>query len=399
MLSYIEVKDEIKQYNRFTSVEFIIGTKCQNACKYCYRVPYQNLGSYIDMSIENMKLYYNNAVEMGLISNNNLQLELFGGEPIIDLDYFKNALIEFKDKFNNIIIPTNGRILENLTDYEIEDLINASDNKMHISLSVDGPLMENIQRPLSNFGKMQGFKQNRNWDRLIYLSKKYDWGFHPMFWLEYADAWFDTFKWFIDNDVHPYLLEVRHGHYDDSKLIEGVYQLAKIIEYCIKYNIDIKKLNTTKLGIVHRGLTCSALTTLCINTDGCVYFCHRLLKPQFKIADLKTKEININNYIALGAGFDFRNFTSCISCPIRQYCCGPCIGMLDEYWDKRGAISIPIPSMCKYNLLKIGYFSYRKYKTWDFITDTNKIHTAVFANFGHDIYHKLDKRLDNDEYL
>lgn len=399
MIHYSEVVNEIKEYNRLINVEFIIGTKCQNACKYCYRVPYQNRGEYIDMSLEDMKLYYNNAVEMGLITNNALNLELFGGDPIIDLDYFKSVIAEFKDKFKNIIIPTNGRILENVSDYEIDSLIDLSDNKLAISLSVDGPLVENIQRPLSNFGKMQGFKQERNWDRLIHLSKKYGWGFHPMFWLEHPETWFDTFKWFIDNDLFVYLLEVRHGHHKDVNLIEGVYQLAKINEYCSKHNINKKPLNTILFFIVPRGLTCSALTTLFINSDGCVYFCHRLMNSRFKIANLRTKEINLNNYIALNAGYNFRNAATCMLCPIRDICPGPCLGMINEYWDNSGAISIPIPSMCKYNLLKAGYFIHRNYETWENINNSNVIHDAVYANFGDNIYSILDERLENDEQI
>lgn len=393
---YSEVKDEIKKYNRLTGVEFIIGTKCQNACRYCYRVPYQNNGPYIDMSIENMKLYYNNALEMGLISDDMPRLEIFGGDPIIDIDYFKSIVSEFKNKFRAILIPTNGRVLENVSDYEIEELLKASDNKLKISLSVDGPLMENIQRPLSNFGKMQGFKQERNWNRLIYLSKKYRWGFHPMLWLEYPETWFETFKWFVDNNLYVYLLEIRHGHQNDSNLIEGVYQLAKIAKYCSENKIDTRPLNTVRTSKIPRGLSCSALTTLFINTDGCAYFCHRLFKSQFKIADLKTKEINLNNYIALNAGFNFRNSPTCMMCPIRNHCPGPCIGMIDEYWDRQGAVSTPIPSMCKYNLLKTGYFIHRKIDTWETVGNDEDINIAVYANFGSDIYDKLDERLEKD---
>lgn len=395
MLHYTEVKDEILKYNRFINLEFIIGTKCQNACKYCYRVPYQNSGSFIDMSIEKMKMYYENSVEMGLISDKLESISVFGGDPIIDLDYFRSIVSEFKDKTHVIVIPTNGRVLESISDSEIDSLLEISDGKLKISLSVDGPINENTQRPLSNFGKMQGFKQERNWDRLIYLSKKYGWGFHPMFWFENVTTWFDTWKWFVDNDLTVYTLEVRHGHKDDDVLAEGVYMLAKIIEYCNLYNIS-NKFNSTNMSSTIRGLTCSALNTLYINSDGCAYFCHRVIEDQFKIADLVSKNINLNNYITLGAGFNFRNSASCLLCPIRHICPGPCIGMIDEYWDRRGCVSIPIPSMCKYYLLKNGYFIHRGYENWKNINITDDIHEAVFHNFGPKIYKTLDERLNNE---
>jgi len=399
LIDYKEVKDEIKEYNRNTSVEFILTNKCQNACKYCYRVGCQNQGPIIAMPIDKMKLYYNNAVEMGLIDELTETLELFGGEPIIDIDYFNSILIEFNNKFKSIVVPTNARILESITDQEIDHMIENANNKLFFSLSIDGPVVENVNRPLSNFGKMQGFRQERNWNRLIHLSNKYNMGWHPMLDFDTVETWFDTWKWFIDNNLWVYLLEVRHAIVDDSKIIDGVYQLAKILKYCELNNIP-NTFNTTKLAITGRGLPCSALTGLYIHYDGSCYFCHRLIEEKFKIADLITKQVDINNYIALRAGFDYRNNIVCVSCPIREYCSSMCIGAINEYWGKSGCISVPIPSLCKYFILKYAYLSYRYPKDWPLPNKTKEQLLEVVSHiFPKNIFDLLDKRLENDNDL
>jgi len=398
-IDYKEVKDEIKKYNRHTSVEFIIGNKCQNACKYCYRTAYQNQGPVIAMSLDKMKLFYDNAIEMGLIDELTEDLELFGGDPIIDIDYFNSVLKEFNTKFKSIVVPTNARVLENITDQEIDNMYVNADGKLCFSLSIDGPVVENINRPLSKFGKMHGFHQERDWSRLLHLTNKYHLGWHPMLDFNTSETWFDTWKWFVDNNQWVYLLEVRHGCNDDNKIIEGVYQLAKILKYCELNNIP-NTFNTTKLATTGRGLPCSALTGLYVHYDGGCYFCHRVLEERFKYADLITKKININNYIALRAGFDFRNNIVCMSCPIRDYCSSMCVGAINEYWGKNGCISIPIPSTCKYFVLKYAYLSYKFPKAWPLPEKIrHQLNETISHIFPKDIFKILDKRMENDNDL
>lgn len=335
--------------NKTTSVEFILGTQCQNSCAYCYRRIYQYDNPISPISISKLRLYFNNAKEMGLI-HTPIILELFGGDPIVDLIYFKNLLSEFKDDVEYFLVPSNGRILENLKDEDIDELIEASGKKLSISLSVDSPIQEPIKRPLSLLGQMQGFTDSRNWDRLIYLAKKYGWGFHPMFDFNNVDEWFNIFKYFVDNEVAVYLLEVRHP-VTDNQAIKGAIQIGKIMKFVKEYKIDFK-FNAIDAHIIPRGLGCSALTTLTINTDGKTYFCHRLLKERYAIADLVTKEIDPTKYIMYSSGFDHKNSHYCMNCPLRISCGGYCVGMVDEYWDRYGVESIPILSICKYYLLK-----------------------------------------------
>lgn len=383
-------------YNKMTTLEIIIGTKCQNACKYCYRVKNQCEGSLIDMPISKVKFYIENAIEMGLIDSKMLNVDIFGGEPIVDIDYFKSLLELLKNYTNEINIPTNGRILENIKDQDIDEIIKSADNKVFFSLSIDSPFQEEINRPLSEFGKMQGMKQERNWDRLFYLSKKYKMGFHPMLSFETVDKWYDTWKFFVDNDALCYLLEVRHP-LNKKQMFDAVYQLVKIKKEIDKRKIDFSY-NIFAPCFIQRGMSCSAQNTLSINTDGCVYFCHRLMNERFKIADLNTKEVDASKFVLWKGLYDKRNQPVCISCPIRNTCASQCLGATFEYWGGYGGLTIPIPSICQYFLLK-QYIFYRNFEEWtSFIeqyTNVKNLEKSVYGNFGKDVIEEFEEKLKN----
>ena len=383
-------------YNKITSLELITTTKCQNACKYCYRVKNQQEGPIIGMPVPKAKMYIENAIEMGLVDNKYMNIEIFGGEPIIDIDYIKDLLNLVKNYTNNITITTNGRILENIKDHDIDEIINAADGKVFFSLSVDSPFQENINRPLSTFGKMQGFTQNRNWERLLYLSKKYKMGFHPMLSFETADKWYDTWEYFINNEAHCYLLEVRHP-LNKEQMFEAVYQLSKIKKEIIKRKLkDV--FNTTTPSYISRGVTCSAQTTLGINSDGCVYFCHRLMNERFKLADLNTKEIDISKFVMWKSLFHNGNAITCMSCPIRKICGKQCLGAIFEYWGSNGCLTIPIPSICQYILLKYYIFScfFDEWKKHiDMYSNKKTLENAVLGNFGENFINNLKEKIES----
>lgn len=383
-------------YNKITNLELIIGTKCQNACKYCYRVKDQHEGSIIGMPISRAKMYIENAIEMGFIADKIPIVEFFGGDPIVDIDYFKELLMLVKPYTNNILVPTNARVLERIKDKDIDDIIASSDGKVSFSLSVDSPFQENINRKLSSFGKMQGMKQERDWDRLIHLAKKYGMGFHPMLSFETVDTWYDTWEFFLQHEIPCYLLEVRHP-LTKEQMFEAVYQLVKIIKTVINKNIN-HNYNTIRPSFINRGMTCSAQTTLSINTDGCVYTCHRLINERFKIADLNTKEVDASKFVMWKGLYHRRNKAICMSCPIRETCSSQCLGAVFEYWGSFGGLTIPIPSICQYYLLKYYIFA-TLFSDWnEFInqySNLSNLEFSVYGNFGKQKIEEFKERLVN----
>jgi len=384
-----DVVDEVKKYSRFSTMEFIVGTKCQNACRYCYRTRFQNEGPILPLNRERMRIYFDNAREMGLIDRPN-QIEFFGGDPMIDMDAFNGWVDEFKQDTNFFSIPTNGRMLERLSDIHIQEMIdNAAPAKLMFSLSIDG-ISEPFNRPLSAFGHMQGFKQGRDWKRVFDMAKKFHMGFHPMLDFEEVYDWFNVWNFFQKEGVHLYLLEVRHPVDEKEKLVQGVVEIAKILKTCKEKNIP-NTFNTTQPHTTMRGLPCSALTNLSINTDGKVYFCHRLLNEKYLIADVVTKQINMRKFVALGAGYNFHNSASCMQCPIRNVCPTMCVGAMDEYWN--GAMSTPIPSVCAYYLLKYSALTmmFEEWKQLSFDLD-EAIH-ACKHYFGDNVYDSLMEKV------
>lgn len=395
------IKDIIKQKNRYTTVELLLTNKCHKNCTYCYRKDFNNDGDIEMFPLERIKTYIDNAFDMGLIAKQCINIELFGGEPIINLDYFKSVLklLNSYNQFSSIVIPTNGYVLENILDPEIDELLDIQPN-LHFSLSIDTEHQENINRPISPFGIMCGFTAKRNWNRLAHIAHKYKAGVHPMLYFPTASKWFDVWKFFIDQNINPYLLEVRHGYEEDTNLIEGVYQLAKIKLYALKNNIS-GKFNTTETYMNPRGLTCGALTTLNITFDGYGYFCHRVLWEKYKFVDYTTKSIDLTKYLLYSPAFDMRNGLVCSNCPIRPICSSVCVGMVEEYWGKYGCTSLPITSQCKYYLLKYGLF-FKLFEDWKKLTevcDVDYLDKVNIHNFGENIYDTIIGRLQTDGLL
>lgn len=384
------------RFNKITNLELIIGTKCQNACKYCYRVKDQYKGSIIGMPISRAKMYIENAIEMGFIDSHVPFIDFFGGDPVVDLDYFKDLLKLTKNYTNNILVPTNARLLERIKDKDIDEFFEISDGKLSFSLSIDSPCQEE-NRPLSSFGKMQGMVYERNWDRIIHLSNKYNMGVHPMLYFDTVDKWYDTWEFFVSKQIHCYLLEVRHPM-TKEQMFEGVYQLVKIRKTADKMGIK-ESFNATSPSYTNRGMTCSAETTFSINTDGCSYLCHRLMNDRFKIADLNTKEVDPSKFVMWKGLFHRRNQPICMGCPIRSICATQCLGAVHEYWGGYGAVTIPIPSVCQYFLLKFYMFGKVLGNDWkEFMNqyvNMNVLEKAVFGNFGEQKIREFEERLHN----
>jgi len=390
--SHVDILKSIqtKYLSRITSLELVVSEKCQNNCRYCYRVKHHNNSTVNYISLDRVKVLVNNLKDMFDLPDDffhKRRLELFGGDAL--LDYAKlNDLLKYlneKLQFNNCMIPTNARMAQELTTYDLEKILNIAPGKIHLSLSVDGDPQDN-QRPLSKYGRMLGYQEKINYEKLIKIAKKYRCGFHPMLSFDTPHTWFDTFKFFLDQDVVPYLLEIRHA-ISKEYAIECVKQLVLIRKY-IEKNLkpQLKRFaNTVCFSIVPRGLGCSAHTTLTIMPNGDIPFCHRVIDPPWIMANVLTKENNISKLITLTSGHDHRNHPICIACKIKKICAGQCAGASYEYW---GDPWIPIDSICNYTKLKTFIMSYY-FEDWknckNYITDGftfEDLRNEVYEIFG-----------------
>ena len=400
---------EKKILNRISSIEFVVSEKCQNQCVYCYRVKKHNASNITYVNPEVVELYMENFFEMFNLNTEFTKIrgsELFGGDALLDYQKCKQIieLLYYKYKFKNIVIPTNGRMINDLTEHDIQDLIydrKAGKVIAHLSLSVDGIISEK-QRPLSKFGKMLGYKENLDYKKLMKLSDKYQMGFHPMLSFDKPETWYETVKFFVDLKTKPYLLEIRHS-IDRNLIMTCVEQLALIRTYVEqKLNkIEAKQcFNTIYPSQIPRGLGCSALTTLTIMPNGDLPFCHRLIDNPWVYGNLALKQIDISKAVTLISGYHHANHPDCIKCPVRRICSGQCAGASYEYW---GDPWIPISSICDYTICKF-YILSQLFDDWGkmisvphYNIDINEIRDR--CNHIYNKYNEYNKCNSLDEYI
>jgi radical SAM protein with 4Fe4S-binding SPASM domain len=374
-----------KVLGRMTSLELVISEKCQNNCKYCYRTYKHNNSNTFALEPYQVKSHIDKFLDMiqddGTFFNQR-SVELYGGDPLLDYQKTKEILKivdTYKPKY--ISIPTNARLISELTDHDIDNLLNSTDTRVHCSLSVDGDPSE-TNRPLSKIGKMMGYNARIDYKRLLKISRKHNFGFHPMLSFEMIDKWEDTVKFFMDElSTVPYLLEVRHA-LSKENAVKAVHQLLKIRKYYETIGNDdaIAQSNTLRASIVPRGLGCSALTTMCIMPNGDIPFCHRVIDPPWVKANINYG-IDISKAVSLTSIYNHRNVPECMACPIRHQCSGQCQGACYEYW---GDPWIPIPSVCDYMRLKHYIFS-KHYNDWYEVLKSYKsnkvLETSVINTF------------------
>ena len=374
-----------KILNRKNSIELVVSEKCQNNCKYCYRVKKHSASPIDYINVERADILLSNFLgvfDLDVTYYQSLNIELFGGDALLYYNKFKLILdlCMNKYKFNKMIVPTNTRLLTELNSCDIEELLEVSPNLL-FSLSVDGNPADK-QRPLSKFGRMLSYDEKVNYDKLIYLAHKYKFGFHPMFSFDNYDIWYDSFKFFVDKGVYPYLLEVRHSLTPEEAL-KCVSQLRKIRIFVDSMNDRkiTRQLNTISASQVPRGLGCSAHTTFCIMPNGDVPFCHRVVDPPWVALNLLTKEWDVSKHITLTSAHHHSNHPICMICPIRDVCTGQCAGASYEYW---GDPWIPIASICDYMQLKF-YVFINTFDDWaNFMSkcDMKQLESNVFKVFG-----------------
>jgi radical SAM protein with 4Fe4S-binding SPASM domain len=303
----------------------------------------------IDTAVAKIKQYRNRP----------FKIDLFGGEPLLQLDLVEYVLQKAaKDPQIFLVnIPNNGWVASTYPE-EIKRLYKKY-GKLNLSFSVDGPYVEEKQRP-----SLPEYKHLKlDYDNLFKLyGEGYLCGFHPMVYAPTVHTLFDTFKFFVDNvrlvrgKDHPvgddlFLLQVRNGGtWHDDRINTLIEESWKCINYIQKENINLGETQFNLFrtpGMVKRGLTCSFQTQLTVAWDGSIYPCHRLIYPDLKIGSIHDLENMDCNKFLFFYYFHRNNNLICHKCkfPINQeYCAGGCLGAQLEFW---GDLAIPIPDVCK----------------------------------------------------
>lgn len=386
-----------KYLNRISAIELIISEKCQNECMYCYRVKHHNKSKMIHATLEDLKIQLKNIDKMfGSEILKTRRVELFGGDPVLNYDILSELFTFMSNNYPgiDIILPTNSKLIQELTFNDIDKLIKrGKNNSIFFSLSVDGPYSDD-NRKLSKFGVMNCYNPTVDYDHIKRILERFKgrFGLHPMLHFKSTDNWLKTVKFFYKQFNHiPYLLEVRHSLTKEEGInaVQQLIAIRKYVKSLDKYK-DIEAGNTITSSICPRGLGCSALTTMCIMPNGDIPFCHRLVEKPFVYGNIYKEQFNKEMAISYTSLFDFRNLALCMECVLRKVCVAQCLGANFEYW---GDPFIMNPSICDYFKLKY-YAMIKNFKIWKKSYDkryinTNKLQIIVKRIYGDDIDDKI----------
>lgn len=225
------------------NLELYITSTCNQRCEYCYLVKYPDLYpkeyNNKELIMQNLERVYNWIIE----NNWHLQqIEFYTGEiwhtpwglEVLELtiEYLKKGL-----SVSEFLIPTNASFARDRVQREkvcrLANQIDALGSHLTLSFSVDGLILENMERPLvSGEEKTEEF-----YETLFTLSKEYSWAFHPMLSANSAKYWIENYKWW-KRELHKHdlpmhaimILEVRNDDWGDEELAA----LEKFIDFLIK---------------------------------------------------------------------------------------------------------------------------------------------------------------------
>ena len=229
------------------SMEIYLTSTCNQKCEYCYLVKHpelypaeynkkeivlKNLRHLLDWALDNQFHFPQIELYSGEIWHTDYGVEVLD----ICLSYVKRGL-----EVEEFLIPTNGSFLRDehqilKMEYFIREF-RKHFSSLRFSLSIDGAVIENMNRPL-NSGEQ---KQDEFYERAFMFAKKHGHGFHPMLSAKSAKYWIENWQWW-KKKLHEYdlpmnycmILEVRNDDWED----EDIEHLKAFIRHTIKEAVN-----------------------------------------------------------------------------------------------------------------------------------------------------------------
>jgi len=312
----------MKTLSGLNNILLVITNKCNLSCEYCYM---SNEPNYMDFNLTK-KIIDN--------TDDNSNIEFFGGEPLLNADVVEQTLDYIKQQNRKLrsVIITNGTIFND----QVKRIL--TNHQCGIGISFDG---------INNFIRTH----NKETDKLILQNikdisdfLKRDIGVKISITPQNVHTLLDNVKWLYEEQNIKYL-----SHFllrDDGWTPETVQTLREQLRLLIPYN---KKhfndgLRNDFLNIFidqyKRSYGCWAgKHGVGIDYKGDIYPCQRFLtNQQFKLGTVDT---GIKN--ELFKYYDSKNFVGCQKCKIYDRCNDFCIA---SQLETNGTMFLPINNVC-----------------------------------------------------
>lgn len=345
---YTRVVNNKKALNS-TGLTLMITQQCNLRCKYCYGKDgeYSNKGI-MDFSVAKraVDFFVNQA------PSDALGICFFGGEPLINFDLIKEVITYIRSIENSttkrftFAMTTNGTLINK----EIRKFI--EDNKISLTISIDGTQeMNDVNRYYANKkGIYDDIKSNikdintytiaratiapPNYDvttSINHLAERFE--FNSIAWAEADNLLSDS---------------------DYEKVKKSTLELIDILEeYINKGQYEIVKKYHTFLNMLSkfnsdglRSKGCGAGSNLmAVDIDGKIYPCHRFVGlEEFVMGNVVDNRLVEKDFYSI---IDLNNFEKCQSCLAKSICGGGCI---NENYYATESINIPSEKHCKFRI-------------------------------------------------
>lgn len=338
-----------KKFLNATSLTLMISQECNLRCKYCYGKDgeYSNRGK-MDFSIAKRAIDY----FINQAPSDTLSICFFGGEPLLNFNLMKKVIAYIREIEKNTNKKFTFSMTTNATLINEEIRTFIKDNKISITVSIDGAremndanrfyankhgIYDNIKNNISDINTYMIARATiapPNLDvskSITHLVEEFD--FRSVAWAE-ADNLISDENYELVKESTVALIDkleqlIKNGQFEQVKKYHSFMNMLS------KFNSD---------GIRSKG--CGAGSNLmAVDIDGKIYPCHRFVGlEEFIIGDVVDSKNGNNDFYSV---VDLVNFEKCQSCIAKSICGGGCIN--ENYYSSE-SINEPSEKHCKFRV-------------------------------------------------
>lgn len=366
-----------------TQLELYLTSHCNQKCEYCYLHKYDLYPQEYDkpeIILKNLEIIYNWIIDN---QYHIPTIEFFSGEiwhsqfglNVLELSY--QYLLKGM-KIDCFSIPSNcSFILNDAQTRKIQkyiDKFRENNSCLQFSISIDGPCLDPVERPLNNGTT----RDDEYYNKLFTFAYHNTFYFHPMFSAQSAKYWIENYQWWM-NKLKEYdmpreavmILEVRNNEWTE----ENLKDYEKFLDYSMDETLKIYHNNVknyimsyfdndymlpgeregyspTSIGPAELYPGCSIDQMLTIRVgDLALCPCHRTAYNKLLYGWLETendkivgvKQNNIYNAIRVLLTNNQAGHIKCDTCVYAPYCLQGCFGC---QYENNNDMFMPLENIC-----------------------------------------------------